>query len=310
MGVLGASESMNGRSGGGSPSASVEPSTPEAPEHDGGAEPEAPAEPAKARDDGFVPYSAIEPPKKSRREAAAEKQIQEHLGRFQNELGGKLTAFEQRIAENQQTIIRLQQELAESRRQPPPQQYQPPPQQQNEEPEQIQREARRALAENRFDDYEALNAKALELRMERRFQQRLEQEIGKVRENIPQPLDPMLQVMLAKHENVAVAGRRGVQAVMLKEQELDLYGMPPGPERTRKAFELADKMLGGQRQTSSYDPAAASALSGATPTRAAASSSPAEEGYKLSALEQEVARGAGMTPEQYVKWKFPERWRK
>lgn len=308
MGVLEAASGVTVRSGGSEPAAA----DPSPAEHDTGGDDGASAAPEtpKGRED-FVPFAAIEPPKPSRRVAAAEKQIQEHLGRFSSEITGKLSAYEQRFAETQQTIARLQQELAESRRAVP--QQQAPQQQQDEDPGRLQLEARKALAENRFDDYERLNQQAIETRLRRELRSEMETRVQELQKKLPTQVDPQIQFLLNRHENVAMSGDRGYQAVMVQDQTLELYGVPKGPARLAKAFELADKLLGGMKQqpTGGYDPAAAYALSGVAPARSAAPAASAQEdGYKLSPTELEVARAARMTPQEYVKYKFPEKWRK
>lgn len=252
----------------------------------------------------FVPQSAIDGKTPgSRRQRAEEKiaaEVEKRFKAFEDDTRRRESEYQQTMRQYVEKIGALQGELSAIRQMPQQ------PAQQQETPEILARRARDYLAEGKMDEYHETIFKASTLASEQRFNAKLDE----IRRAIPQPVNPALQAMVLQHKNVAMAGERGMRAVLLKEQELDLYsGMPPGPARVQKAFELADAALAGQHtsQPVQFSRESAGALSGVAPATPSRQSN-SEPGVHLNEIEAEVARNARMTPAEYVRWKNPQKY--
>lgn len=290
MGVLGAA-GLTGND--------VPDNEPEAPE---AAEPEAALE--KSGPENFVPQSALEPKKPSRRQAATEAAVEAKLAEFRDTWTKNQQTYEQRLAEQREEMARMRGELEATRRMP---QQAPAPQAQEEDPRELRRQARELLDAGKYDQYEEMSHRAAVIAARRETAKDFDAKLEEVKRSIPQQVDPQLQFLISQHRNVALNGQRGMQAVMLKDQELGLYGVPPGPGRVQKAFELADKMLqSGQQQHSSTD--VATALSAVPTARPAASNGGGEPGVTLTPLQEDTRRAAKMSREEYVKWANPQKY--
>jgi hypothetical protein len=111
---------------------------------------------------------------------------------------------------------------------------------------------------------------------------------------------PVVQAMLGQFPAVVDAGDRGLQLAIIEDQKLGLLGIPDGPARYRKAFELASNQLAPQGAPQ-YSQQSRQVLSGVPPARSAGGSSKGEPGVSLSSFELKWAEAAGMSKEEYAK---------
>lgn len=311
MGVLAASGMMNGSNGEPS-SAPLDDEPVAAAEEPATREPA--AEPAPKPD--FVPFSAVEGKQPGGRRNKTQEQIDERLKKFEDTWSQQRQTYESKISEMQAQQARLLGQVEALTRMP--QQQQPAPQKPgaDEDPSALRKRAREALDAGKWDEYDELNHKAAVIAAERSMEQRIAPQFEEVRRAIPQPVDPMIQYLVNSHQNVAMAGLRGLQAVDVKERELAvLYNVPPGPERLQRAFDLAEKSLAQQRtpQASPYGQDAAQALSAVVPTSrpsASGGSRNTEEGHQLTPVQEDTRRNLGWTKEEYIRWMYPDRFRK
>lgn len=273
------------------------------------------AEPAAAPESEkptFVPFSAVEPRKPGSRREKAQREVEElidsRLKPMRETWDRDRQTYQQQLQQAQQESAQLRGQLEAMQRMP-----QQAPQQQGPDPAKLTEEAIAALDKQDLATYHRKLQEAADARADRVAETKMQAMRKDLEARIPQQLPPMIQGLLARHHNVAMAGDRGAQAVMLKEQELGLYGMPQGQERTAKAFELADKFLeslkGGQPQRPTYSQESAQVLA-AVPTQrpAATNGGGREAGHELTQLEKDTAKAAGMTAEDYVRWKYPDRF--
>jgi len=240
-------------------------------------------------------------------EAAVDDKIKTHLGEFEKRWSTERQSYEQQLGEQRQQNARLAGQLEAIQRMPAPA---PAPVAEGPDPAELRRQAKKALDDKDFDSYERLRDQAAEIVADRKVEERVSRVARELEAKIPQQAPPEIQFLMNQHRNVAMNGPRGVQAVMLKDQELGLYGTPPGPERVAKAFELADRMLAPRQQPQrpqfSQDGAAALA---AVPTgRPSGGAGAGGEQEPLSPLEKETAKAAGMTETDYKKWKSPDKF--
>lgn len=167
----------------------------------------------------------------------------------------------------------------------------PPP-----DPNAMMREAKKALDAGDFDLYQQKVMEATEARIFARLpppQQQVQQAPG---------TNPVVTAIMGQFPTVLNAGERGLQLAIIKDQELAVMGYPNGPDRYRKAFELASNMLqpAGSAQ---YSQNSREVLSGVPPARSGGGKSGnGEAGVHLSAYELSVAEKCGMTREEYAKY--------
>lgn len=158
-------------------------------------------------------------------------------------------------------------------------------------PDEIKRAAREALDAGKFDDWDRLNTEAI-----------LEQVKGLIpaQQPVQSGPHPVVQAMMAQFPTVLNAGQRGIDMAIAQDNVLAAMGVPDGPERYRKAFELASNTLGGQQpQAQQFSQASRGALAGVAGVRNGGAPS-GEPGIVLSAYEKEVARRCGMSLEEYA----------
>lgn len=160
-------------------------------------------------------------------------------------------------------------------------------------PDEIKRAAREALDAGKFDDWDRLNTEAI-----------LEQVKGLIpaQQPVQSGPHPVVQAIMAQFPTVLNAGQRGIDMAIAQDNVLAAMGVPDGPERYRKAFELASNTLGGQQQQQpQFSQASRGALAGVAGAR---NSGPTggEPGIVLSAYEKEVARRCGMSLEEYASY--------
>lgn len=255
----------------------------------------------------FVPMSKVQPKKPGSRRYQAESLVEQRLKEFSDNQAKERQTYQAQVSQHAQEVAQLRGQIEAMQRMPSasPQPASGP------DPAQMRRDARAALEAGKFDEYERLRDEAVQIDSDRRAEAKVEAKFKEFRQQMPQPLNPALQMLVSQHKNVAMAGERGMRAVMLKDQELgELYNVPPGPERVRKAFEIADGLLASQQQPTppSYSRESAAALSGVPTGRSSNGSSASEPGVTLTSLQREAARAAGMSPEQYVRWADPQKY--
>lgn len=237
-------------------------------------------------------------------EAAVDDKIKSHLGEFEKKWTTERQTYEQQLAEQRQQNARLAGQLEAIQRMPAPAPVAPAP---GPDPEELQRQAHKALDEKDFASYERLRDQAAVIIADRKVEERVGRVVRELEAKIPQQAPPEIQFLMNQHRNVALNGQRGVQAVMLKDQELGIYGHPPGPDRVAKAFGLADRMLAPAQQPGrpQFSQDGAAALAAVPTSRPSGGAGAGGEQEPLSQLEKETAKAAGMTDADYRKWKSP-----
>lgn len=271
----------------------------------------------------FVPFSAIEGAgrKPGSRREKAEREIGElieaRIKPLQDQWGQERQTYEQKLEEERRARSEHAQELARMRGvvetlQRQPQQAAQPS---GPEPVELRRKAREYLAAGNIDEYERLNNDANEIVADRKAEAKVNARLTEFERRLPPQIPQHIQTLILQSPAVAAAGEKGIRAVIRMEQELEDDGVPQGYARTQKAFQMANAKLGKagqppQRPQYSQDSAASLA---AIPTGRPATGGGAqakEPGYQLTELERQTAKDAGMTAEQYAKWKFPDKWMK
>lgn len=314
MGVLGVSGAMGGDGEGGSPRETGEDSAP-APETEK-PEPEAKGE--------FVPYSAVEKQarqpgsRRSRAAADTEALVNERLTGalkpFEEKWTSERQTYQQQIAQQNETLARLSGQLEAMQRMPA---QAPAPKPELPDPDRLMAEAEAALDAKDIRTYHQKMAAAGSARAERIADERVATVRREMEGRIPQQIPQEVQFLMAQHRNVALAGPQGVEAVMLKDRELELYRVPRSPQRLAKAFELADKFLasvngqGAQASRQTYSQDAAQALSAVPTTRPASgggSGGNGEDGVTLTPLQLETIKNLGWSKAEYVKWLSPDKF--
>lgn len=301
MGVLTAAGAMNSDA---TPMREPDPVTPEREEPEAPDAPEPDAPPPEEKGE-FVPMAKIHPKKATSRRGFVDG-VEQRLKEFADTQARERQASDARHA---QEVAHLRGQLEAMQRQPPPQQAAKAP---LEDPDELHRQADDALSAGKYDEWKRLNRKATLIEAEKLADAKIEARFNEFRQQQPQPMRPEIQFLMNQHKNVAMAGERGARAVMLKDQELgDLYNVPPGPDRIKKAFEIADQLLGSQQRSPApqYSHESASALSGVPTGRSnGASGGNDEVGVTLTALQKEAAKAAGLSPADYVRWSDPGKY--
>jgi hypothetical protein len=234
------------------------------------------------------------PVKLSRREAQRQKN---------DDLAAKLDTLTKSFGDAQKTwetkLSQVEQENARSRgafeaivAQTRQQQIQQGQQTPRKSPDEMKRAAREALDAGKFDDWDRLNTEAI-----------LEQVKGLIpaQQPVQSGPHPVVQAMMAQYPAVLNAGQRGVDMAIAQDNVLAAMGVPDGPERYRKAFELASNTLGGQQQQQpQFSQASRGALAGVSGARNSGPTGAGDPGIMLSAYEKDVARRCGMSLEEYA----------
>lgn len=253
---------------------------------------ELPETPTPANDNAISTKPEGAPVKLSRREAQRQRS---------DELTSKLDALTKTFDESRKSweakLAQVEQENARHRgafemltRQQQIQQAQVS-QPQRKSPDEIKRAAREALDAGKFDDWDRLNTEAI-----------LEQvkSLIPAQQQVQSGPHPVVQAMMVQFPAVVNAGQRGIDMAIAQDNVLAAMGVPDGPERYRKAFELASNTLSGQNpQQPQYSQASRGALAG-LPANRTGGQSAGEPGIMLSAYEKEVARRCGMSLEEYA----------
>lgn len=280
------------------------------------AEPEAPEQQPKPEPIPLPKADAGRKPGSRRDRAAAEldERMEARLKDFETKVGQERLTYEQRIQEQQREMARLQGVLEEMRARPAPQPIVQAPAPVGPEPDDLRRQARKALAESNMEEWERLNNQANEIVADRRADAKLKAYREEFEKKIPPQVDPRLQTLIMSHQHVAMAGPQGLNWVQIKDQELGLRGVAPGPERLQRAFALADKEIEASKKpapTPAFDQRAASALAGVPTNRPAGGggNSSTEEMYTPTAQDKVVIDSYFKgNKTEFMKWKYPERW--
>ncbi len=260
----------------------------------GGDNAELPETPTPANDNAVSTKPEGSPVKLSRREAQRQKS---------DELTTKLDALTKTFDESRKAwdakLSQVEQESARHRgayetliaqtRQQQIQQAQTTP---RKSPVEMRREAQAALDAGKFDQWQDMFTESI-----------VEQMNGMIpaQQQVQSGPHPVVQAMMVQFPAVVNAGQRGIDMAIAQDNVLAAMGVPDGPERYRKAFELASNTLGGQaQQQPQYSQASRGALAGLPNSRNSGASNGGEPGIVLSAYEKEVARRCGMSLEEYA----------
>jgi hypothetical protein len=317
MGVLAAA----GSRGGASESTAAEPQTPEAPTENGQ---------PRADDGTFVSAAELVPePPLSRREKArreVEETIKTQLAEFEKRTAAERQSWQQSLEQERQERQRLAQEharlqgaLEEMRSRPA---TPAAPVQQGPDPDDLRRQARKALGENNYEEYERLNGQAYRIEARKEAEAALKPQLdamkAEMEKRIQPQMPPHIQTLMMAHRNVAMAGPSGIQAVIAEKQRLDVYRRDlPDQQREAMAFDLADKALAAAQQSSrpaGFDQSAAAALSGVTPSRNGSGGGGGgnePDGVRLTEAQEAVyqkSRGLFKNRAEYLKWQDPHKY--
>lgn len=292
--------------------------------------PETPEAPAPEQKTDFVPFARVEDASKpaTRRgrgtlneqaQQFVEERLNTRLQEFESKFSQERQGYDQRLQEaanytrqQAETIARLQGQIEAIQARPATPATPAAP---AADPDRLLEEAEEALTKNDLRTYHRKMTEAATARARGEVGAELKTLRADIEKRIPQPMDPFIASQMAANRNVAMAGPQGAEWVRIKDGELALRGMRPGPERMAKAFELADKEIEATRKPqrpAGFDQQAASALASVPTARPAGNGGKASplDGYQPTELEKQVARDAGMTMEQYVKYKFPQKFLK
>ena len=263
---------------------------------------------------GGDPQDAAPPPRTERVPLGRRAEAKARKDSFEKELGSIKESLSKQEREYREELSRRDTEIARLRGayealQPMVSQRQaqaePPP----ADPAALRREARKALDANDFDGYEAKTQEAMLIEAERRILARLPQQQAQPVQN------PVVSALLAQFPAVLQSGQRGMDLAVVEDRKLAILGHQDGPDRWRKAMELASVALGGSQETPrQYSASSRETLAGLPTARSSAGSSANEgPGVELSTYELQVAERAGMSREEYAKYMaeaYPERVRR
>jgi hypothetical protein len=298
---------------------------------DGSTAPEPAAAPAAAEPEGgeaptkpeFVPFAKVDGGRKpgSRREQAeraVEEKIEARIKDYDAKQAAERTAYEQRIQaadaarqEQAQEIARLRGAMEAIQARPATPTVTAPA----ADPERLMEEAETALAAGDLRKYHAKVREATRAEAEQIADGRVKTMREELQRNQPAQVPWQIQSLVNQHRNVAMAGPQGLSWVEIKDRELALRGVPQGPQRLQKAFEMADKEIESvtkPTRPTGFSQDAAAALA-ATPTQrsnSTAAGGGSEPGYQPTEADKAVMDALKMKPTEFVKWKYPERWLK
>lgn len=167
--------------------------------------------------------------------------------------------------------------------------------------EEVERAADEALAKNDYTSYRKHQRKLTRLIAD----QAAEEKFSRVpAQSEPQPggIPPALLGFAVAHPDV-IQKDPNLNWVRLKDQELEMMGWKPGPERVKKAFEMASQVLSGSAKSSGtgFSTSTAPILSGVPTNTGRAGGGSRAPGVILTDHEKFVAKKAGMTLEEYAR---------
>jgi|GEM_PF-4419556 len=257
------------------------------------------------------PAVAVEPPKgekvqlPSRRQRAAQRndELSSKLRSIEETLNKRDEEYRRELARKEEELNRLRggfdaiKPLLERSAQPQA------PQGPQETPDDLYAKARSALDAGRFDEYERLHRQAIKLEIK----QELAPKQAASPPAVPQaagpvaPMDPRLQVIMTQHPKVTMH-QRGLELVTVKDRELAIMGYTDGPERWKRAFELAEASIGGsETPPRQYSQQGAAAMAAVPTARGQAGAGPKSPGVTLTPEEIRWAKLADMSLEEYAK---------
>lgn len=260
----------------------------------------------------FIPFSKLTPKTPGSRREKAERDLEARIKtQFEESWSKREQSYEQQLRDQAEKLGRLQgmveasQQQRQSERAPAPTNI--------PDPEALIAEGEEALSKGDLAGYHRRLRQAMAIESDRKAADQVRAAREEFEKKIPQQVPQEIQVLMSRHQNVAMAGPQGIQAVQMKDNELALRGIAPGPARVAKAFEQADAFLASIRQPTSrqtYSDEAAAALAAVPTNRPAASGGGAgqEAGHNLTQLQRETARAAGMSVEDYVRWSHPDKF--
>jgi hypothetical protein len=259
----------------------------------------------------FIPFSKLTPKTPGSRRQKAEEELETRIKtKFEESWKARESSYEQRLREQSENLARLQgmvEATQQQQRQAPA-----PSQAATVDPEALIAEGTELLNRGDLAGYHKKLRQAMAVESDMKAESKIRTMREEFEKKIPQQVPQEIQVLMSRHHNVAMAGPDGIQAVQMKDNELRLRGVPPGPARVAKAFEQADQFLASIRQPTSrqtYSDESAAALSAVPTNRPAASGgSGGEAGHNLTQLQRDTAKTAGMTTDEYIKWTYPEKF--
>jgi len=262
-----------------------------------GAEPAfTPPEPPKTE---HVPL----PAKPSRRQAAAAAQqdVMKELNSFKEKFTSELSQRDQVIAELRGRLSATEPLVARAAQ---PQQPAGPPE---ETPDQLRAKAREHLDKGEVREYERLRDEATKREILAEVTKRMPQQPAQG----PQQ-DPRLLVLMAQNPEVT-QHPAGIQIATMEDGILAAQGVPNGPERWARAFQMAKARIAGQTPAATpqgFTTQAAGALAAVPTGQPAARATERGPGVELTDYEKNVARIAGMSLDEYARGiaeRFPHR---
>lgn len=157
-----------------------------------------------------------------------------------------------------------------------------------------------ALKEGRFDEYSKLERQSVLSEIEAsRPQQQYQQQQSP-------GFDPRLQavIMTTPAAQKVMTHEKGMQMAILMDQELaTVYNIPDGPDRWKRAFEIAEQRLnGGKQQPNGFSANGRNVLAGVGHTgNGTGTSKNGTPHVQLPTGWESWARAAGMTREEYAR---------
>lgn len=264
-----------------------------------------------ADDDAPAPHqeAAPEPPQpvalpekpvgRREQERRAREAYEKKIGSLEETVKGIAEEGRKERAEYQARLAQLMGNVEAMQRSP---QYQPPPAAKPIDHTALLQEANEHLANGRFDKYQEKYAEA----MEHRFMAKARAELAAAQPPQQQGMDPRLQavIMSTPAAQRVLTHERGQQMAAVKDNELNVMGVPNGPERWRKAYELAEQSLfGNQPQKPQFPTSGKQTLAGVPTSRtngAAGKNAPQITPPGLGDDWKSWARKAGMSEAEYL----------
>jgi hypothetical protein len=234
------------------------------------------------------------PVKLSRREAQRQKndELATKLDALTKTFGDAQKSWETKLSQVEQESARHRGAFEQLTRQQQIQQAQVQQQTPKKSPAEMRREAQAMLDAGKFDQWQDMFTESIVEQMKG---------IIPAQQQVQSGPHPVVQAMMVQFPAVVNAGQRGIDMAIAQDNVLAAMGVPDGPERYRKAFELASNTLGGQAaQQPQYSQASRGALAGLPANRTGGAQNGGEPGIMLSAYEKEVARRCGMNLEEYA----------
>jgi hypothetical protein len=236
--------------------------------------------------------------KPSRREQA--RLAAEETARKEQERDAK---FQAEFARRDQEIAMLRGEISARLSQPQVIQQQAPTAPAGPDPAELRRQARQALDNKDFSEYERLSELATIERVKREFEPRFAQVQAPAQQQ-QGGMSPQAMAWAAQYPDV-MTHQNGLQLAIIEDAKLHHMGHQPGPARFKAAFEAARATItGGQKPAApQYSQQSAAVLSGVPTSRSPAGGGGEGQGpgVVLTPQEKDIARKAGMSLDEFAK---------